>query len=658
MKERPILIALIGYIIGILWGLYFSISIVFCYILCFAIYYIIKRNQKIHQTRKFRLISFRRYSRYIKLILPKKAIFILIVSSIIANGIVIFQNKKYDNAYPDGKDIQITGIVISQKIQKQYYDCYKIKVLNSKNFNLYIQIDKKSKELEYGDKIKIKGTYSKPEKRKNYGGYDDSNYLKTLKIVGRVKANQIEVVAKKQNHIMLQTVYEIRGKIENKIEKDFEKDKAELLKGLLLGETQEISKEVKQEFKIANISHILAISGIHISYLIIGVQFVFEKWIGKKNAKVVTSICLMVYAFLTGFSPSVIRAVTMAILVMGSKIVYRKSDVWNAISISLFAILLVHPYSILKVGLQLSYLGTIGILLFRTTILQIFSFIPAKTKIMQMVKEIIAVSLSAQIMIFPILIYHFNMVGIYFLLSNLLVSFIIGIVIIIGFLFIFLSFIFSPFVKIFVVPLNIGITFLKMISKISKLPFSKIYISTPSIFIICLYWVGILVGKYLYDMYHLEVLTSSHKRVKNLIALCYFKMKPKRKTYMIRMVIVLIILFGIHQIPKDLKIYFIDVGQGDCTFIVTPRNKTILIDGGGSLTDDFDVGKQIVVPYLLDRGYTTIDYIMLSHADQDHIGRNLKCYRRIKCKKCYPIQTRERYQTISKIYRISKAKRY
>ena len=70
-------------------------------------------------------------------------------------------------------------------------------------------------------------------------------------------------------------------------------------------------------------------------------------------------------------------------------------------------------------------------------------------------------------------------------------------------------------------------------------------------------------------------------------------------------------------IPKDLKIFFIDVGQGDSTFIVTPTNKTILIDGGGQ--ENFDVGKKILLPYILSRGYTSIDYILISHFDTDHI---------------------------------------
>ena len=79
------------------------------------------------------------------------------------------------------------------------------------------------------------------------------------------------------------------------------------------------------------------------------------------------------------------------------------------------------------------------------------------------------------------------------------------------------------------------------------------------------------------------------------------------------------IIIILNLIPKDLKIHFVDVGQGDCTFIVTPQNKTILIDGGGSELGSFDVGKNTLIPYILDRGYTKIDYIIVSHFDSDHV---------------------------------------
>ena len=75
--------------------------------------------------------------------------------------------------------------------------------------------------------------------------------------------------------------------------------------------------------------------------------------------------------------------------------------------------------------------------------------------------------------------------------------------------------------------------------------------------------------------------------------------------------------------PHDLEIYFIDVGQGDSTLIVTPNDKKILIDGGGSST--YDVGKNTLIPYLLDRKIKEIDYLIISHFDQDHVGRCVEC---------------------------------
>lgn len=635
MKERPILVAVIGYIIGILWGLYFNFSIVLSYILMLATYYVRKEFLKSHKKRKFKLLSFNRYSRYLKLIVNSKVIFILMISSILSNGIILFQNNKYDNLYQDGENIQITGIVVSSKIEKQYYDLYQVKLLDSKPFRLYIQVSKKSKELEYGDKVRLQGEYRKPSEQRNYGGYDDKQYLKTLKIVGRVKVNQVEIIAKKQLNGILQFANNMNLKIKEKIESAFAEEKSTILKGLLLGETEDIPEEVRESFRISNISHVLAISGMHITYIIMGLQLLLKKVIGKKKTRIVTIIFLILYVFMTGFSPSIIRAVSMGIITIGAGIIYRKSDVWNSIAISLLGILLYNPFLILNVGLQLSYLGTIGIILLRPTVLKVLSYKKGKKegRISEKVKEILAVTLSAQIMILPIMLYHFNMIGIYFLITNLLVSAIIGPIIILGFFCMLTSFIFSPITNLISLPLNIGLEILNLISKFSELPLSKIYLPTPRILGIILYFIGVLVGNQIYSIYHLNHLTSTHKRIKNIIALFQYKFRQKKKKYLKCTIIIFIVfMIGIPLIPKSLKIYFVDVGQGDCTFIVTPQNKTILIDGGGSITDNFDVGKKTLIPYLLDRGYTTIDYVMISHFDQDHVGGILSVFEELKVK--------------------------
>lgn len=635
MKERPILVAVIGYMIGILWGLYFSFSIVLCYILILAIYYIVNKFFKFHKKHKFKLLSFNRYSRYLKLFVNSKVIFILMIFSIISNRIILFQNNQYDNLYKDGENIEITGIIVSQKVEKQYYDLYQVKLLDSKHFRLYIQVSKKFSKLEYGDKVQVQGKYSKPSEQRNYGGYNDKQYLKTLKIVGRVKVNKVEIIAKKQINCILQFANNMNLKINEKIESSFAEEKSAILKGLLLGETGDISEKVRENFQISNISHVLAISGMHISYIIMGLQLLLIRIVGKKRTKIFTIIFLILYAFITGFSPSIVRAVSMGIITIGSGVVYRKSDVWNSIGISLLGILLYNPFLILNVGLQLSYLGTIGIILLRATILKIFSYKKRKKeeKINEKVKEILVVSLSAQIMILPIMLYHFNTIGIYFLITNLLVSVIIGPIIILGFFCMLTSFIFNPITNLISLPLNIGLQILNFISKFSELPLSKIYLPTPSIITIILYFICVLVSNQIYSIYHLNHLTLTHKRVKNIIALFKYKFCQKKKKYLKCIIIIfMVFIIGVFFIPKRLKIYFVDVGQGDCTFIVTPKNKTILIDGGGSITENFDVGKKILIPYLLDRGYTKIDYVILSHFDQDHVGGIFSILEELKVK--------------------------
>lgn len=621
MKERPILVVVIGYIIGILWGLYFEFSIVPCYILIIATYYITRKYFKKQQNQKFKLLSLSRYSRYLKLIISKKVVYLLIISSVIANTIVLFQNNNYENAYQDGENIEEIGIIVSQKIEKPYYNLYQVKLLNSKHFNLFIQTAKKSEELEYGDKVKLQGEYKKANKQRNYGGYDEEKYLKTLKIIGKVKTNQIEVISKKQLNPILQFANSINLTIRDKIDLTLEKEKASILKSLLLGDTSNIEEEVKENFQIANISHILAVSGMHINYMIIGVQLLLKKAIGKRKTRIVTIIILIGYSFITGFSPSIIRAVVMGTLTIGAGIVYRKSDIWNAIAISLLGILLYNPFSILKVGLQLSYLGTIGMILFHQTFLRILNIKEPKKKsvLFEKLKETIAVSLAAQVTILPVMLYHFNIFGSYFLITNLLVSLVIGPILILGFFCIFISFIYFPMTPILAMLLKIGLEILNLIARFSELPFSKIYVPTPKIISIILYFIGIAVVNQIYTIYHLDYLRATHKRVKNLIALFRYRFHQKNKIYKRYILVTLMILTVIHFIPKDLRINFVDAGQGDCTFIVTPQNKTILIDGGGSLTEEFDVGRRTLIPYLLDRGYTTIDYVIISHFDKDHV---------------------------------------
>ena len=177
MKQRPILIAVIGYIIGILVGLYLQKSIVPFYVLIAVIFYLYKIfSQKIYTQRsqKFKLLSIKRYFRYVKLNFNSSVILILIISSTFSNSIVIFQNNNYQKIYSkleENKTLKLEAIVISSKESKKYYDRYIIEtVYNKQKIKLYINV--KGVYLEYGDKIQTTGEYIRPEKQRNYKGFD------------------------------------------------------------------------------------------------------------------------------------------------------------------------------------------------------------------------------------------------------------------------------------------------------------------------------------------------------------------------------------------------------------------------------------------------------------------------------------------------------
>ena len=677
--KRPIVVIVIGYMIGIIWGLYLNFSIVLLYILIAILFYkknprnsifsclmiFLKKCFKSKKNTSFQLFSIHRYVRYIKLIFTKQVIFLIAISSMISNTILLFQEKRYENLYPE-ENIVVEGIIVSHQEEREYKDRYKVKVLtvnSSEKYHstqIYIEV-KKDIKFQYGDKVILQGEFRKGSEQRNTGGFNYQLYLKSIHMYGTLKVENYQKISSDNVNWISKSINTIKLAISENIENILEKEEAQIVKGLILGDTTALEDELKEKFQIANISHVLAVSGMHIVYIVIGIEVVFKKWLGKRYVKYVIIFGLVFYMSITGFTSSIVRAGIMGMMNIFAFLVYRKNDIWTSIAISLGIILIQNPYAITGVGLQLSYLGTIGIILFNKNIKQyldnvkwIKNNIRIKrskqiSKIIENLKDMISVTLSAQLMILPIMLYHFNLIGIYFVITNILVSIIIGPIMFLSIIFIFSSFIhlqISQFISIF---LSFGIQSLIQISNLANLPFSKIYVPTPSILFIFIYYIGILLGNQIYKIYISKYLNMTQTRVKNLIALMKYKLYEKKKktkkiyqkifqekdvkafvlrTY--KIIFLIIFLIGIYQFPKDLEIHFLDVGQGDSCFIITPNRRTILIDGGGSTSSTFDVGKDTLIPYVLDKGYTKLDYVFISHFDQDHVGGILSLLEELK----------------------------
>lgn len=587
------------------------------------------------------------------------------------------------------KEVKVQAIIMSNPEEKEYKNTYEIKVTqiediesktkSNKSFNLLCNIKKEDNiSLNYGDKIEFTSTYKLPSTKRNEGGFDYMQYLKTKKISGivDVSLNEIKIIQKNQAPFIKTIIHNFKNSLITKVTKILPQNTAGICIGLLLGDKTLISEEVQNNFKQSSLSHMLAISGAHVSYILLGITTFLQIFkLHKRWSKIIIIAFLIFFMALVGLTPSVTRACIMSIISLLAGILFRKPNIYQNLAISSIIILLINPYSLLDIGFQLSFGGTIGIVLFmqnnekskleveKDEVKEVKNELEVEKneikevkneleivknerkakekkenlvyKILNYVKQIVKVSVSANLIILPIMIYHFNTISATFLISNILASPILAISLIIGLIFIIFALIFSPIAIIISYFLNVILQMLIQITNFtSKLPYSQILISTPEFWQIALYYFILLTFKYKQSKnnniidkksLHLEA-TNNYNLSLITIVLKY------QKLILIIEILILIFPYFIKLPTSNVNIYFIDVGQGDSTLIETPSRKTILIDGGGSEFGSFDVGEKTLLPYLLYKNIMKIDYIMFSHFDSDHCGGLLTIMQKIKVK--------------------------
>lgn len=599
--KRPIFIVTIAFISGILFGIYLFKFIFAIFIALFLILLL-----------KIKYINEEKINKYINIIL----LYFIIVS--ISVTCTYVRNIKFENKYKkyDGNEIQIVGTIISSVNEKDYkYVCtLKIESINGlkkyKGEYLLLNLKKaNNKKINYGDKICLKGNYEEPSKSRNYKGFNYKNYLKSQNIYGIINADNISKVIKQKNINFFDRLSNLFiEKIKRNLDSLLSKRTAPLAMGILLGYVDDIDEDIKEAFKDSNLTHMLAISGENTVYVMLILNFILSKKIvGNRWQKRLTIIIMIAFMKVTGMTLSVVRAGITCIVYMIASLFHRKADVINTISIASIITLIKNPFNIFNAGMQLSYAGTISIILFY----DIFEKkITTNNKILKYILESMAVTLSANVFIIPIMAYQFNTVSLTFLLSNLVASPVIGIATIFGVVTSVLSIISLDLAKVAAIILQFSLVLIISIAKFfAKISISKLVITTPSLFNIIIIYIIEIVAVYLfkYSNITLNDLKSKYKnKILNLLAI---------------ILIVTICSKIIIIIPKisQLTVHFIDVGQGDSCLIESPSNKKILIDSGGSITPNiFDVGEKTLLPYLLDRGINNLDYVMISHFDADH----------------------------------------
>ena len=423
--KRPVLIATLGLIIGIIGGLY--VMIVPFIFMVFIIMISIKKN----------LIQ-NKLARRIKRWITRSGMLVFSTFFIIGAVYTKYLELDYEKIQTNLDNVKIKGTIISNKEEKSYYCSYLIRVeeingKKQKNRKFILNISKTEKEnIQYGNYISFEGNYRRPSFQRNYHGFNQKSYFKTLGIYGTFKPKgKIEILKKRHLSFYLQGMNYIRNKIIMQVNRTLKEKSRELFLGMLLGEKQQLSEEVKETFSDSGLSHLLAISGTHITYIILAIQIILQ-WlpISKKEKDILISITLLFYLILINFSISATRAVLMGMMAFLSTSLHRKNDIPTTISLSCLLILFCNPYQLFSLGFLLSFIGTIGVITFFNTNTR---FVKKKEKrIILKINNMIKSTIAAQIIIFPMTLYYFHTFSFLFLFSNIIIGILIGPIILIG----------------------------------------------------------------------------------------------------------------------------------------------------------------------------------------------------------------------------------
>ncbi len=594
--KRKLLYITITYIIGIIWGLYFNINIVpFCII---------------HIT-------------IIIILLTKRKFFIIVLECVIIisylNTVTI--KKIYDDVVFDNTEVAVSGTIVKRyENDQQNYKKYLIKInlinKNCKYKNLYMYVYDKdiNRNLAKGMNVEVNGIFEKGSKSRNFNGFNYDEYLRSERIIGIINCDKVYITG----YTKYSLFDNIHKNIKEKIYKFLPEDKAHICSALILGDKDLISDEVIEYFSESSLSYALAISGMHISYIIMCFSILLYM-LGEKNKNIILCCILIFYNAIIGYQISVIRATIMTIIHIIGLLIYKKSDSITNLSLSALIILIINPYSIKSFSFMFSFGGTLGILLFYKKVdYFLVGILPRKCqiKIFNFIRKSISLSISANIAILPIMVYCTNKVSIIFIISGIVVNILLSIIIPLILVSIVLSLISIQISEFLSSILGIFLDLLIFFSKFFSNKIFNIYVITPYKFSIITYY--ILTGLILFKL-------NSEKKVKHII-----NSYIKKVLVIYVMFITMFNIFG--KFDKSLNIFFIDVGQGDSTLIITENNKNILIDSGGTEFGEDKIGKNTLLPYLYNRRIYKLDYVMISHFDSDHCKAMLYIMEHMKVK--------------------------
>lgn len=492
----------------------------------------------------------------------------------------------------DGDRMSFQFAVNGERVQVQYY----------------LQSLEEKEQLEnmmIGMMCKITGDLKHPSTPTNFYAFNYAKYLYYDRIHWLLSPTSLKIencLPTKNNPLgMLQN---FRQKGIQFINENFPEELKGIAAALIYGHRHFIEENVLDAYQSLGVVHLLAVSGLHVGFIVSALYYIFLR-IGLTKERVYELLIaiLPIYAILAGAAPSAIRASFMTMVVLICLRLKKRLHPLDGISWIFIGYLIWNPYILFHIGFQLSFLISYSLILSAQTIFSRFS---------GYIKPLMAVTIQSQFVALPIIFYNFYEISLLSVPLNMIyIPFIALFVLPSVFILFFISVVFPPLATIFLAILEHILLFAhQLLAVLQQIPLTMITVGKISSIVVCLLFTIII-----FACYRLE----KYKHWKALLFPC------------ILFVAVIIIIKMVPYFNPNGEVTFIDVGQGDSILIELPHRRAVyLIDTGGQLSfyDDewrkkkreFNVGKDVVTPYLKAKGISTIHKLILTHGDFDHVG--------------------------------------
>lgn len=485
--------------------------------------------------------------------------------------------------------------------------------------------------VKIGNIIKVRGKLRQFEEAANKGNFDSKKYYLSLGFYGKIEAGTIEVINSDYSGIR-QGLYEMRMEIIERLEKlcsdnkgifSIINNKNGIIGAIILGDKIDLDSDIKELYSVSGIAHILAISGLHISFIGMAIYRLLRRRFRFLFSAAVSIPVVLSFGIMSGFGISTIRAIIMFILKIIGEVLGRKYDAITAISLAGLVLLVQNPFVVCNSGFQMSFGAIIAIVLILPIVEEILN---TDNKIIKVLSANFTISLVMN----PILAWNYYELPTFSFLLNIVVVPLMSVVIVSSIVGIFCSCIMFGFGKIVIFP-GCGIlelyTFLCNI--INKSSVASIVVGQPKVTIIIVYYAILLVV--LFGLKNIRTKYTRAEKERNIIKketglVLEKKAKKERRikgqNVKLRLACIagfLLLNYLIYYIPNPgFYITFINVGQGDGILIHGDNGTKVMVDGGS--TSEKQVAKNCIVPYLKAEGIGTIDYSIITHTDKDHIS--------------------------------------